>query len=181
MELPAGEISVGTFGSRVCICVRGRATQLHGSPLREFVEEMLHRGYDRFQLDLGRCTYLDSSFLGVLVSLSARLAEAGFSRWSVYRISPRNLEVITKAGLDRFFEMPDAMAYIPAKSSDLRPLVPARRPDEGRVDTVVAAAPRTRATERIEPRFKDLSDYLRPPRRLSGTKASAEQAALAGH
>lgn len=46
MELPAGQLWVGTVGFRVCVSVRGRATHLHGPPLRDFANEMMRRGYD---------------------------------------------------------------------------------------------------------------------------------------
>ena len=163
MELPAGELWVGTVGSRVCISVRGRATHLHGPPLREFANEMMRRGYDRFELDLGRCTYMDSTFLGVLASLSSRLAQSGFSRWSVYRITPRTLELFTTLGVDRFFEMdsPAATARRPPPA-DLQ-AVAAGRPESGAWAGTVLAAHEflVEVDERNEPRFKELLAYLK--------------------
>ncbi len=105
MEQPAGGIWVRAIGSTVCISVRGRATRLHGPQVRYFANAMMRRGYDRFELDLDGCTDLDSTFLGVLASLSSRLARSGFSRWSVKGISRQTLSLFTALGIDRLFEM----------------------------------------------------------------------------
>jgi len=164
MELPAGQLWVGTIGSSVCISVRGRATHLHGSPLRDFANEMMRRGYDRFELDLGRCTYMDSTFLGVLASLSSRLAESGFSRWIVYRITPRNFELFTTLGIDRFFEMnsPAAVAHRPSDSTALPAIQSGQPADPAWAGTVLSAHEfLIEADERNEPRFKELLTFLK--------------------
>jgi anti-anti-sigma regulatory factor len=105
LEPTAGSILVKTTGSRVCISVSGRATERHAPLLCYFTDQMLCRGYDRFELDLANCTDLDSALLGTLARLSSRLAQSGFGRWSVQHISARNLDLFTTLGVDRCFEI----------------------------------------------------------------------------
>src|SRR4051812_2989830 len=88
-----GRVLVGTVGSEVFLQVEGRGTHLISQPLREFLTAMFQRGHRTFCLDLGRCLYLDSTFLGVLASTCLKL-RAVEGRFSVAAISPKNLELL---------------------------------------------------------------------------------------
>jgi anti-anti-sigma regulatory factor len=162
MELPAGRILVGTIDRGVCIRVEGRATYLHGPPLRDFAKEMIRRGHRQFELDLGRCSYTDSTFLGVLVGVSVALSACGAPELSVVRITPRHLETFRTLGIDRFFQMdsPGAVATEAAIAA-MRPLVESRSQDEVARAILEAHQMLIEADERNEPRFKDVLQYLR--------------------
>ncbi len=124
LELTAGQILVGTAGSRVRISIRGPATRLLARPLRDFVGEMLLLGNDRFELDTVGCTYLDGALLRLLCGLSFRLAQSGFSRWSLRRYTAWQLELLETLGLEGFFEIeaPPLVAQLPPDPVRLRPL-----------------------------------------------------------
>lgn len=92
------------------------------------------------------------------------MAQSGFSRWSVYRITPRNLELFTTLGVDRFFEMnsPTAAAHRPSDSSNLAALAAGQPVERAWAGTVIEAHEfLVEADERNEPRFKELLTYLK--------------------
>ncbi len=163
MEQPAGQIWVGTLEQTVCVRVQGRATHLHGQPLRDVAREMLNRGFNRVELDLGKCTYMDSTFLGVLVGISMRLEKMGADKLAIFRISPRNLELFKTLGVDRFFQLdsPGAMARGDALT-DARELAEAHQATPSWANTVVEAHQLlVESDDRNEPRFKELLTFLK--------------------
>ena len=161
MEQLAGTIWVGIAGDRVCIRVHGRATHLHGQPLRDFSKEMMRQGYLRFELDLEHCAYMDSTFLGVLVGISNRLTKAGAAPFRIYHLTPRNLDLFKTLGVDRFFRIESGPATA-EPSPDLYCLTPKGSSKEERADAVLEAHENlVEADKRNEPRFKELLAFLR--------------------
>lgn len=147
----------------VCVRVQGRATHLHGQPLRDVAREMINRGFTRVELDLGRCTYMDSTFLGVLVGISMRLEKQGADRVVIFRISPRNLELFKTLGVDRFFQMnsPGAMAR-EDEVNNAKALPQARSSTPAWASTIIEAHQLLIDTDdRNEPRFKELLTFLK--------------------
>jgi hypothetical protein len=65
----------------------------------------LKDGVSRFVIDLGACTYLDSTFLGILLGLGLKLREAGSGLLNILNASPRNLELLRNLGLDRLINV----------------------------------------------------------------------------
>lgn len=59
----------------------------------------------RFVVDLGACTYLDSTFLGILLGLGLKLKEAGNGLLHILNANPRNLELLRNLGLDRLIHI----------------------------------------------------------------------------
>jgi anti-sigma B factor antagonist len=97
-----GRVMVGTLDREVLIQVEGRGTHLNSQPLRDCLIEMLQRGYTEFRLDLGGCSYMDSTFLGVLANICLQLKNRT-GTFSIPRINQRNLELLQTLGIDRFF------------------------------------------------------------------------------
>jgi anti-sigma B factor antagonist len=100
---PKGRVLVGTHQQEVFIQVEGRGTHLNSQPLRECLVEMLQRGFRHFQLDLGECSYMDSTFLGVLANVCLQL-KSRLGTFAIPRINERNLELLQTLGIDGFFE-----------------------------------------------------------------------------
>ncbi len=55
----------------VFIRVSGRATFACSSPLRQYAVQQIERGARRFVFELGSCTFMDSTFMGLLATLVA--------------------------------------------------------------------------------------------------------------
>jgi hypothetical protein len=56
-------------------------------------------------VDLDACTYLDSTFLGILLGLGLKLREAGNGLLHILNASARNLELLRNLGLDRLINI----------------------------------------------------------------------------
>jgi anti-anti-sigma factor len=161
MEHPAGEVWVGTLNHTIYIRVQGRATHLHGPHLRELAKEMIQRGATRFELDLGLCTYMDSTFLGVLVGISQSLEQAGHPKLALSRIGPRNAELFRTLGVERFFLMENPGTALSTLPVAAKPLPLELASDALWAGTILHAHQvLVEADERNAPRFKELLTFL---------------------
>jgi anti-sigma B factor antagonist len=87
------------------IKVVGRGSFQNSSCLKAFYQQLLKDGVRRFVVDLDACTYLDSTFLGILLGLGLKLKEAGNGLLHILNASPRNLELLKNLGLDRLINI----------------------------------------------------------------------------
>jgi len=87
------------------IKVVGRGSFQNSGCLKAFYQQLLKEGVSRFVVDLGACTYLDSTFLGILLGLGLKLKEAGGGLLHILNASPRNMELLKNLGLDRLINI----------------------------------------------------------------------------
>jgi len=81
--------------------VVGRGSFQNSGCLKAFYQQLLKEGVSRFVVDLDACTYLDSTFLGILLGLGLKLKDAGTGLLHILNANPRNLELLKNLGLDR--------------------------------------------------------------------------------
>jgi anti-anti-sigma regulatory factor len=112
------KILVARSGDLGFVKVVGRGSFQNSGCLKAFYLQLLKNGVRRFVIDLGACTYLDSTFLGILLGLGLKLREAGSGLLNILNASPRNLELLRNLGLDRLINV--AGENLP---SDLEPRV----------------------------------------------------------
>jgi anti-sigma B factor antagonist len=91
--------------------VVGRGSFQNSGCLKAFYLQMLKDGVNRFVVDLDVCTYLDSTFLGILLQLGLKLKNAGNGLLHVLNASPRNLELLRNLGLDRLIHIEGPEAH----------------------------------------------------------------------
>jgi len=87
------------------IKVVGRGSFQNSGCLKAFYQQLVKEGVSRFVVDLEGCTYLDSTFLGILLGLGLKLKEAGPGRLHILNANPRNLELLKNLGLDRLINI----------------------------------------------------------------------------
>jgi len=85
--------------------VVGRGSFQNSGCLKAFYQQLLKEGVSRFVVDLDACTYLDSTFLGILLGLGLKLREAGNGLLHILNANPRNLELLKNLGLDRLINI----------------------------------------------------------------------------
>src|SRR5438105_12357882 len=102
-QLAAGRVLVGTPSGHVLIRVEGRGTHMNSQPLRDFVMEMVRRGYAEFDLDLTDCLYVDSTFAGVIVALSLQVRESSGGRVALFGANARCREQLHTLGVEHLF------------------------------------------------------------------------------
>jgi len=81
--------------------VVGRGSFQNSGCLKAFYQQLLKEGVSRFVVDLDSCTYLDSTFLGILLGLGLKLKDAGNGLLHILNANARNLELLRNLGLDR--------------------------------------------------------------------------------
>src|SRR2546426_1713192 len=120
MNESGSEIMVGMVDQKVYVRLEGKGTHLNSQPLREFLCGMMEGGYRHFELDLANCTYMDSTFLGMLVGIGLRLRNLNQTKLVIRRLSLRNRELLQTLGVEQFFEIDGDSQPSPAPNADLR-------------------------------------------------------------
>jgi anti-anti-sigma factor len=110
MATPRGTLRVCQDGEAMTFLVEGEGTMHHGLPLRRLGELALASGVTALRVDLRRCTYMDSTFVGTLLCLK-RAAE-GRGELALISPSPECRRLLEQMGIDRV--LPIAAADEPA-------------------------------------------------------------------
>ncbi len=145
------------------IKVVGRGSFQNSGCLKAFYLQLLKEGVSRFVVDLDACTYLDSTFLGILLGLGLKLKDAGNGRLHILNANPRNLELLKNLGLDRLIHIDGKHAELNGVAD--KPLeempcpVPTR--DEAAPTILEAHENLMEFDPRNVPKFKDVVEFLR--------------------
>ena len=119
------KILVARSGDLGFVKVVGRGSFQNSGCLKAFYLQLLKEGVTRFVIDLGACTYLDSTFLGILLGLGLKLRESGKGLLNILNASSRNLELLRNLGLDRLIQLSGGtLPGDPASSTKTAPLTP---------------------------------------------------------
>ncbi|QSR85642.1 STAS domain-containing protein [Methylacidimicrobium sp. B4] len=138
--------------------VIGAGSFEHSFSLRQYCENFIQCGSERFLVDLTECTYLDSTFLGTLAGPALKLRKTG-GTFQVAGSSRRVAESIRTLGLDRLFECVEHLT--PYDAGDLRPLE-SGAPHRETTGELLLQAHQTllECDPKNAPKFQDLVSYL---------------------
>src|ERR1017187_1365409 len=156
--------------------VVGRGSFQNSGCLKAFYQQLLKEGVYSFVVDLDACTYLDSTFLGILLGLGLKLKEAGNGLLHIVNANLRNLELLRNLGLDRLIHIEGSVENGSAQRNGV---------EEGNMEEITCPVP-TRAEAaptileahenlmefdpRNVPKFKDVVEFLREDLGQSATK-----------
>lgn len=158
-------VLVGCFQRMVWVKVEGRGTFQNSSGLKEFVKQMIQRGYREFVVDLLDCEVMDSTFMGTLAGVALRLRELGQGSLRAVNVNERNAELLANLGLDQLFEvepMVEGREPVKPASSDLVRAAPrAGSAQDSREVVLEAHEALVEADAANAARFKDVLEYLR--------------------
>lgn len=115
------KILVARSGDLGFVKVVGRGSFQNSGCLKAFYQQLLKDGVTRFVIDLGACSYLDSTFLGILLGLGLKLREAGNGLLNILNASARNLELLRNLGLDRLINIAGG-SFAKAKTAPRKPV-----------------------------------------------------------
>ena len=93
------QIFVGTFDGFSWIRCLGKGSFLMSPTMKHFGEERISAGEKRLVIDLGACTGMDSTFMGSLAGMAARLTASGGSL-EIADIDARGRQSLEDLGLD---------------------------------------------------------------------------------
>lgn len=157
------QILVGTVGKDVFVRIEGKGTHVVSQQLREFLIQMIETGFRSFLLDLNHCTYMDSTFLGMLVGVSLRLKAVAPNKISIVHSHERNLELFKTLGIESFFQINEAgRAPGPAKPEAMKSLPDGKVATQGWAETMLEAHETLAGVnEQNVCRFKDVIAFLK--------------------
>lgn len=96
----APPISVGTFDGFCWIRCEGKGSFLVSPQVKEYAERCIAAGCRRVVVDLAECSGMDSTFMGTLAGLAARLSTQPEGRLQIADASERNRRSLEDLGLD---------------------------------------------------------------------------------
>lgn len=105
---PCGVVRVQHAGRTTLFQVEGRVTMLHGTALRRLAEQRLDEAAAALRIDLRRCTYMDSTFLGTLLFLQRAIARSGQGALTLVSPSPQCLRLLRQMELEDLFHIEEA-------------------------------------------------------------------------
>ena len=147
--------------------VVGRGSFQNSGCLQAYYREMMKSGANRFVIDLDACTYLDSTFLGILLGLGLQLKNAGRGLLHILNASPRNFELLKNLGLDRLFHIqargePLHQNGLNGTASELKEIHCPKPTKEEAAPTILEAHENLMEYDAKNiPKFKDVVEFLR--------------------
>lgn len=162
MSTPSS-VLVGCVDRTAWIRVEGRGNFQNSSGLKEFVRQMIQRGYRDFVVDLKSCEQMDSTFMGTLAGVALRLRELGQGALRATNVNERNVDLLSSLGLDQLFTvqpLEDDDEASPVKS--LREAKPESLDSEAQKQAVLEAHEAlVEVDEANAVKFKDVLEFLR--------------------
>jgi anti-sigma B factor antagonist len=157
------KILVARSSNQGFVKVVGRGSFQNSGCLKSFYQQLLKDHVTRFIIDLGACTYLDSTFLGILLGLGLKLRAAGDGLLDILNASPRNIELLKNLGLDRLINIAAAPAgqngLVEGKLEELN--CPVATKEEAGPTILEAHENLMKFDPRNVPKFKDVVEFLR--------------------
>jgi len=106
-------------GDVVAIKVVGKGTHLNSHLLKQFFQQVFDQNIHRIQIDVGECSYMDSTFLGTLTGMALRTREKNLPPIQLVNMHQRIKDMLTSLGVDSFFE---AAGYSDQKTAAMEQL-----------------------------------------------------------
>lgn len=158
-------VLVGCFDRTVWVKVEGRGSFQNSAGLKEFVKQMIQRGFRDFVVDLRDCEQMDSTFMGTLAGVALRLREIGLGGLRVVNVNDRNAGLLTSLGLDQLFAVEDLVPgaeVVPGVGAQLRQAQAPKVGEEEQKQVVLAAHEALAEADAANAaKFKDVLEYLR--------------------
>lgn len=157
-------VLVGCIDRTVWVKVEGRGTFQNSAGLKEFVKQMIQRGFRDFVVDLSGCEQMDSTFMGTLAGVALRLREIGQGALRAVNVNDRNTGLLSSLGLDQLFTVEPASGggeEVPDESR-LKEAVATKTGAEAQKKMVLEAHEALVEAEAANAvKFKDVLDYMR--------------------
>ena len=132
--METGEVFLSDKDGVYSICVKGNASFACAPPLRELAKKLAAEQFAGLKIDLEECTWMDSTFMGMLAMLGLNAKKKGAPA-EIYNASEQNEKLLCGLGLKKVFTFKAGMfegrAGTPAASNESTP--------EGRARNVLDA------------------------------------------
>jgi len=113
-------IIVGIFDGFSWIRCEGKGSFLNSSDMKAFGDSRIAAGETCLVVDLGGCTGMDSTFMGTLAGLSARLTALDGGAFQIAEPGDRNRRSLEDLGLDFLMEIDPPAAIWRGRVDEIR-------------------------------------------------------------
>jgi anti-anti-sigma regulatory factor len=103
MAAPKSILRVHQHEQALTFQVDGWGTMAQSLPIRRYAEQAIARGLTALRLDLRRCTYMDSTFLGTLLFLKRAIERQNQGKFTLISPSPQCGELLHSMKVDDVF------------------------------------------------------------------------------
>lgn len=108
-------ICMKSSGDAIYLRGDGKLNARNCDEFKQRVFKLVQNGIKAVHLDLAKCSYMDSTFLGLLVGLHKMVRQHGGSGLTVYSPSIPALEHISSMGIDKLIRIsPELIEFPPA-------------------------------------------------------------------
>ncbi|MBI4026839.1 MAG: STAS domain-containing protein [Verrucomicrobia bacterium] len=104
-EESSSGIQVGEQDEKTLLRVDGKGTHANSHLLKQYVLQCLGEKRHIFEVDLSRCAYMDSTFLGTLAGLGVKMKERSLPPIRLLNVSERIRGMLEGLGIDHLFEL----------------------------------------------------------------------------
>ena len=167
---------------RAFVRVAGRATFKVGGALKQFGAAALEAGCRTMALDMGACTGMDSTFMGVLAGLALRLRKEK-GEMVLMHLNPRTRGLVATLGLDQIVTayeaggLPPERQELSERAHGLTVLEPAGETKQATARKMLEAHEYlVKVDPGNQPRFKDVLTFLREDLRQMGSRPADTRA-----
>lgn len=101
--MESGEVFLSDKDGIQLIRVKGNASFVCAPPLRELAKKLAAEPFAGLKIDLQECTWMDSTFMGMLAMLGLNAKKKGVSA-EIYNASEQNEKLLCGLGLKKVFE-----------------------------------------------------------------------------
>ena len=119
--METGEVFLSEKDGITFIRVKGNASFVCAPPLRELAKKLAAEPFNGLKIDLEECTWMDSTFMGMLAMLGLNAKKKGASA-EIFNASEQNEKLLGGLGLKKVFEFKTgpftAGDDVPAASND---------------------------------------------------------------
>jgi anti-anti-sigma factor len=125
MAVPQGIVRVRQQEGTVTFQVEGRSTVTQSLSFRRCAEQCLENGATAVRVDLRRCVYMDSTFIGTLLFLMRAMDRQCQNGFTLVAPAPECLQILQQMKMDRVFPInsdadpgPDSWTQLPTNPDD---------------------------------------------------------------
>ncbi len=160
-EMEKAAFLVDAYSDPAIVKVNGRVNFSNSGPLRDFFDQVIASGRNRFVIDFGDCKGMDSTFLGILagVALDLRKKDPPGSVL-LCRLGDRNFELIRNLGLHRIMDVDPGERSFGNEPSVLDTSTEESQSEKARM-VLEAHENLVKADEENRSKFQDVIAYLK--------------------
>jgi len=122
--METGEVFLSENGGIHHIRVKGNASFVCAPPLRELAKKLAAEPFAGLKIDLEECTWMDSTFMGMLAMLGLNAKKKGAPA-EIFNASEQNEKLLAGLGLKKVFEFKSGQSIagndVPAASNESTP------------------------------------------------------------